>query len=190
MGRPKTYKRTQALSEAADIFWQTGFSGTSMRTLVAATGVSPKSLYAEFGDKEQLFVSTIQGYIAEHASYYEPLKDGPFGVERLREHFDGYRFNEKFRGCLLVNSLAENAKIPAAAQQRIDAFFRSVKKLFERHLLAARDAGTISAGMSPSALSEALLVFDQGLAIAGRSGAQRPHLRSAVAAFFDAMAPP
>ncbi len=188
MGRPRTYNRTQALSDATDVFWQTGFSGTSMRALIAATGVSPKSLYAEFGNKEQLFLSAIEAYIKEQASFYEPLTVGPFGMERLRKHFDGYRFSKEFRGCLLINSLAEDANIPAAAQQRIDEFFRTVKKLFRRHLVAARDAGDIAAGTSLSGLSEALLVFDQGLAIAGKSGAQRPHLRAAIKAFLDAVA--
>ncbi len=190
MGRTKEYDRTQALSAVTDAFWEKGFAGTSMRSLIAVTGVNPKSLYAEFGDKEQMFVAAIDAYIAEQASFYQPLKVAPFGLERLREHFGRYRFGKGFRGCLLINSLAEDANIPAAAQKRIDEFFASVKKLFRLHLAAARDAGQLAEGISIPGLSDSLLVFDQGLAIAGKSDNQRPCLRAAITAFLNALSSP
>ncbi len=188
MGRKKTYDRKQVLSAAVDSFWETGFSGTSMRALVASTGVSPKSLYAEFGDKEQLFISAIEAYIEDQASFYQFLTIEPFGMQRLRKHFRGYRFHDRFKGCLLINSLAEDAAIPQMAQERINEFFRYVKGLFRQHLAAARDAQEIATDASLSSLSEALLVFDQGLAIAGKSSTQRPHLRAATSAFLDSLA--
>ncbi len=188
MRRSKTYDRKQALSAAVDSFWETGFSGTSMRALVANTGVSPKSLYAEFGDKEQLFICAIEAYIADQTSFYQSLRTKPLGLPQIRKHFNRYRFTSNFKGCLLINSLAEEVVIPVHAQKRIDEFFRGVKELFRKHLAAAQEAGEIAQSISLSGLSEALLVFDQGLAVAGKSDAQKPHLRAAIVAFLDTLA--
>lgn len=50
-------RRQQIILEAARLFAQKGFEGTSMRDIAAATGILAGSLYHHFTSKEELFVA-------------------------------------------------------------------------------------------------------------------------------------
>ena len=41
------------------VFWRRGFADTSLHELEQATGVNKSGLYAEFKDKEDLFVQSL-----------------------------------------------------------------------------------------------------------------------------------
>ncbi len=55
-GRPKVFDRDAALDKAMKLFWQHGYEATSLADLVEATGAKAPTLYAEFTNKEGLFV--------------------------------------------------------------------------------------------------------------------------------------
>src|SRR5262245_55977315 len=61
-GRPRAYDPETALQNAIDVFWQTGYSGTSLDDLSAATGMNRPSLYAAFGDKRALYLKALDHY--------------------------------------------------------------------------------------------------------------------------------
>lgn len=188
MPRPRSYDRERAVDRAVDAFRATGYTATSMRDLLAATGVPPASLYAEFGGKDGLFLAALDRYIDESRALYEHALEGDAeGLEALRGHLESYRFDGEFRGCLLVNSLGERTEIPAEALARMDAFFGWVRDRYARHFRLARDRGELRPGSDPDALASALLAFDQGLAVAGKLPGERPGLARAVASFLDAL---
>src|SRR5262245_9273391 len=64
-GRPRAYDPEQALKQATNAFWQTGFSGTSLDDLSAATNMNRPSLYGAFGDKRAIYLTTIDHYVAK-----------------------------------------------------------------------------------------------------------------------------
>ncbi len=64
-GRPREFDVDQALDRAMVTFWHYGYLVTSLDELTQAMQIIRPSLYAAFGDKEQLFLKTIDRY-AEH----------------------------------------------------------------------------------------------------------------------------
>ena len=62
MSRPKQYDRTELLDRAVELFRRQGFNGTSTAELVSELGVNRKSMYAEFGSKQQLFEAVLEHY--------------------------------------------------------------------------------------------------------------------------------
>lgn len=54
-GRPRAYDPELALAAALEVFRVSGFAGTSLDDLSAATGMKRPSLYAAFGDKKALY---------------------------------------------------------------------------------------------------------------------------------------
>src|SRR5262245_60325843 len=61
-GRPRSFDRDQALERAMHLFWRQGYEATSVSDLTRAMGINPPSLYAAFGDKEQLYLEALGRY--------------------------------------------------------------------------------------------------------------------------------
>jgi AcrR family transcriptional regulator len=64
-GRPRGFDRHRALEQALLLFWERGYEGTSIADLTAAMGITPPSLYAAFGSKEQLYDEALALYGAD-----------------------------------------------------------------------------------------------------------------------------
>ena len=63
-GRPRLLDKEAGLEVAARLFWEHGYEGTSIADLTKAMGITPPSLYAAFGSKEQLYQQALE-YNAE-----------------------------------------------------------------------------------------------------------------------------
>ena len=73
MGRTKQYERTKLLDRAVELFRNQGFNGTSTAELVDELGINRKSMYAEFGSKEELFEAA---HLEEVAAFLTTLLIG------------------------------------------------------------------------------------------------------------------
>src|SRR6266404_9480974 len=62
MGRRKLFTREDVLNKTIPVFWKHGLAETSVQDLERATGVRKSGLYAEFQDKEDLFVASMRQY--------------------------------------------------------------------------------------------------------------------------------
>ena len=51
-----------ALDSALELFWRKGYEGTSLSDLTDAMGITRPSLYATFGNKEELFRKALDRY--------------------------------------------------------------------------------------------------------------------------------
>ena len=72
IGRPREFDFDQALDLALQVFWRKGYEGASMADLTEAMGITKPSLYAAFGNKEELFRKALDRYV-----------DGPGGYVRI-----------------------------------------------------------------------------------------------------------
>lgn len=61
MGRNRSFDEESVLAAAAAAFVATGYEGTSVDDLVAATGLFRGSLYKAFGSKRGLFLTALRG---------------------------------------------------------------------------------------------------------------------------------
>lgn len=66
-GRQREFDKTDALDKAMRVFWKKGYIGASLTDLTEAMGINKPSMYATFGNKEQLFIQSTDYYI-EHFS--------------------------------------------------------------------------------------------------------------------------
>lgn len=66
-GRQKGFVQSEALHAAMLVFWKQGYVGASLVDLTKAMGINKPSMYATFGNKEQLFVAAANYYLEELA---------------------------------------------------------------------------------------------------------------------------
>jgi AcrR family transcriptional regulator len=67
-GRQREFDKQVALDAAMKVFWANGYSGTSLSDLTDVMGINKPSLYAAFGNKEALFISSLDHYVGEHGA--------------------------------------------------------------------------------------------------------------------------
>src|ERR1700685_3500609 len=106
LGRPRSFDTTHALDAAMNGFWRKGYQGASLSDLTEAMGINRPSLYAAFGDKEELFRKVLDCYTNGPAAYAREALEQPTArlvAERLLQgtaNLAGNHSNPP--GCLLV----------------------------------------------------------------------------------------
>src|SRR5260221_8772687 len=61
-GRTRQFDVDEALDQALEVFWARGYEGATLPELTRAMGINRPSLYAAFGNKEQLFRKALDRY--------------------------------------------------------------------------------------------------------------------------------
>src|SRR3954470_17209061 len=139
-GRPREFDTERALDAALDLFWKHGYEGTSVSALTEAVGVTPTSLYAAFGNKEELFRRVVDRYIrgpanSLHRAIAQPTARG-VAETALAGAIDMVMNPEHPDGCLLVHgALAAHpdlAPVRAELSGRRAAAEAAVRGRFER----------------------------------------------------------
>ena len=77
LGRPREFDADSRLDRAMEVFWQRGFEGATLPELTAAMGINRPSLYAAFGNKEQLFEKCLDRYVSGPAGYIRQALAAP-----------------------------------------------------------------------------------------------------------------
>ena len=148
MGRAKQYDRKVLLDKAVELFRRQGYHGTSTAELVATLGVNRKSMYAEFGSKQQLFEATLAHYDDHHlARVLFPLEAEGAQLDSIRQAFRSYAaasegpFNGL--GCLMCNTAVERGALEPGSERFVDAYLQRLQRAFRHALANARSVGEI-----------------------------------------------
>jgi len=191
-GRKKEFDEETALKAAMEVFWQKGFTGTSLSDLTQRMGINKPSMYNTFGNKEELFVKATNFYIENKAKSHSkflletrnPLK------MRLKNYMRSIISiqceSEQHKGCYLVHcqsevaggDLPENARNLLVEADKYDKslltdIFNNDPEAKERGLnknaemnalcLAATLRGTASMARAGATLPELEFVIDHSL---------------------------
>lgn len=152
MARAKQYNRTELLDRAVELFRRQGFNGTSTAELVTELGVNRKSMYAEFGSKQQLFEAALEYYNHNHLTrVLSPLEAPGADLDAIRHAFYNYAAASEgtFRGlgCLMCNTAVERAALDPGSGRYVAAYLERLARAFKHVLKNAQQRGEISQGI-------------------------------------------
>ena len=110
-GRPRGFITEEVLEKVRGVFMAKGFSGASLDELAAAAGLNRPSLYAAFGDKEQLYIATLRFYGTKSIEGLDAILAGPGTIQqRLARVYsaaiDLYTAPPHRPGCMIVGTAA------------------------------------------------------------------------------------
>ena len=177
MGRRKGYDPEHVLTCAMDVFWHKGFAATSISDLEEATDINRKSLFLEFGSKEQLFERVLAHYIDMKAKPDgAPLAVAPPSVDNIRHFFRRIRYTEDELGCLMALTLLEKESVPASAYGCAQQMYGGLEDAFFVNLLPAVESGAIESRAAARSLAKFLLNSLYGIIVSGRAGASNASL--------------
>jgi AcrR family transcriptional regulator len=180
-GRPREFDPDQALDRALEVFWRKGYEGASISELTEAMGINRPSLYAAFGNKEELFRKALDRYAQGPAAYtYEALEESTARavVERLlREAADALTGPDNPHGCLGVQGALACGDAAASIKHELCMRQARWQAALQRRLERARREGDLADGADCADLARYIATVVQGMAVQAAGGATRHQLR-------------
>lgn len=174
-GRPRSFDADEALEKALIVFWEHGFEGASLSTLTDAMGISRKSMYAAFGNKEELFLKVLQRYERGPGAYVRESVLAPTAREVAKAYLDGAvragTQPDRPAGCLGVRAAlavgvtgqsVQNVLTQWRAQSQID-----LRDRFEK----AVEEGDLPPGSDADLIARYLTTVGDGIAVQATGGA-------------------
>lgn len=148
MGRTKQYDRTELLDLAVELFRRQGYNGTSTAELVAELGVNRKSMYAEFGSKQQLFEAVLAHYSDKHLTQVlAPIEAPDASIDGIRRAFRSYAAASEGPfcglGCLMCNTAVERGALDPGSGRYVAAYLERLTRAFRHALTNAQQNGEI-----------------------------------------------
>jgi AcrR family transcriptional regulator len=180
-GRVRQFDLDEALDRALEVFWTRGYEGATLPELTRAMGINRPSLYAAFGNKEQLFRKALDRYQTGPMSFLNEALRKPTARAAVEAIFSGFvrmqRGCDKARGCLVVSgALACGAEAETVRRELAQLRQAMVKTLRERFKRAVRE-GDLPAETDCATLARYTATVLGGLAVQAASGATEKELR-------------
>jgi TetR/AcrR family transcriptional repressor of nem operon len=179
-GRPRQFRREDALERAMQHFWRCGYESTSLPELLKAMGIARQSLYDTFGSKRGLYISAIEHYRATQLSQAVTLlgrEDPPIeNVRAVVRFFHKLAADATCRGCFVANAIVEMGSRDRELERLLSDTLELLRRGIENALRKAQQRGELGRGKSPRQLSRALTNALIGMAVTGRLEGRRAEL--------------
>ncbi len=183
-GRPRQFDAQNALTAALKVFWRKGFEGTSLSDLTEAMGINRTSMYASFGNKEELFRKALDLYEREKQAFIRSALELPtaraVAEALLRGSLDIQTSRSDPHGCLKVMSSVACSEQSKSVRKEIVARRLDDETALTARLQRAQAEGDLPDGVDPAGLSRCLYAIIQGMAVQAASGASRHDLERLV----------
>jgi TetR/AcrR family transcriptional regulator, copper-responsive repressor len=182
-GRPRSFDRESALQSAMEVFWKKGYEATSIADLTEAMGINPPSLYAAFGDKETLFLETIDRYQTRRGDScpYCDEATARGSIETLLTYL-ARDFTDTChpRGCLMMMAAATSGDSSVKLQKLLAEKRSGARARMKARIEKGIEDGDVPAGTDAGALSDFYSAVVMGMALQARDGATRKSLLATV----------
>ena len=181
LGRPRAFDPDVALDRAMHVFWARGYEGAALSDLTRAMRINRPSLYAAFGNKEQLFRKVLDRYVNGPLAYFGKALAAPKARDVIEQIFFGaaeMAGDPRLpAGCLMVQGAL--AVGTAAASVRKEAAGRRAgsEVALRRRLQRAKRQGDLPPSADPAELARYVMTVLQGMAVQGADGAKRDQLQ-------------
>jgi AcrR family transcriptional regulator len=184
-GRKRSFDKSDALDKAMRLFWENGYSATSVTDLTEALGINKPSLYAAFGNKETLFKTALEHYVTSYASPKLEQLSQPNGqplAQRISNHInsiiDSVCDPTTPIGCLIVKSSCESGGtgLPEEVGKSLQTIGLATQHTLSRLFEQAQQNGDFSRNASPQASADYLMSVLYGITVLARQGRSRDDL--------------
>jgi AcrR family transcriptional regulator len=180
IGRPRGFDADAALERAMVVFWEQGYEGASLADLTSAMGITKTSMYAAFGNKEDLFRKALERYEEGPAAYVERALRQPTAREVATAFLAG-SVGASTRpgcpaGCLGVQGSLAAGEAGRAARDTLAAWRDKGRLHLRDRFRQAVDEGDLPPETDPGLLARYLMTVANGIAVQAAGGAERDEL--------------
>jgi len=183
-GRPRGFDPDKALDRALSVFWRKGYEGASLDVLTRAMRINRPSLYAAFGNKQELFRRALDRYAQGPGGYVHDAIGQPtaraVAEQLLRGAAESLANPRSPHGCLMVHGALAcgdtNDCVRRELAQRRTAGEVALRRRFER----AIDEGDLPATADAADLARFITTVIFGMSVQAAGDARRADLQRVV----------
>lgn len=188
-GRPRNFDKAEAIQIALDLFRKKGFDNTSIGDLTEALHINKPSLYAAFGNKEELFSEILKAYISGPASYFfEVFNEATTkGLVKslLTKSIEILFYSENPHGCLIVMSTASEELQKIGIQQSLVASLKEHQDKLAERFERAKVEGELKKEVDSIRLALYIVTIHKGLSLQAINGSTKAELTELVQQVVD-----
>ena len=180
-GRPRAFDPDAALERAMHVFWAKGYEGASLSDLTRAMRINRPSLYAAFGNKEELFRRVLDRYMDGPLAYFGEALAAPKARDVIEQIFLGaarMAGDPRFpSGCLMVQGALAVGNSARSVRKEAAGRRAASEVVLRRRLQRAKREGDLPKNADPAELARYVMTVLRGMAIQGADGASPDQLR-------------
>lgn len=179
-GRPVAFDYDTALEKAMHAFWEHGYEGTSMATLMAAMDMNKASIYAAYGSKEALFQKALESYVQGPASFISASLEEPTAAKviySLLTQAAGMLTDKGHAaGCLVTKGALACSAEAANMQALLSGYRNTIEVKLVQRFEQAKLEGDLAAASDAVALAKLVMTLHQGMTVQAVSGVAQAEL--------------
>jgi AcrR family transcriptional regulator len=180
-GRPSNFDHEEALDKALNVFWARGYEGATMTELTEALGINKPSIYAAFGNKEELFRKALARYVAGPVAFVGEAMQEPTAkqaVEKLLTQAADF-FSDKTtpNGCMIVQGALTCGQSANTVQQELIAYRNHFETTLINRFELAKKQADLPQYVETKYLAKYIATIHQGMSVQATSGATRSELQ-------------
>ena len=183
-GRPSIFDHDEALEKALQIFWARGYEGASMGELTEALGINRPSIYAAFGNKEELFKKALGKYLSGPLSYISEAMKEPTAravVEMfLTKSAELLTSQKNPHGCMIVQGALSCGPGSELIHKELIAYRESYEDALRQRFELAQTQSDLPKEANPSNLAKYIATVHQGMSVQATSGASKEDLLTVI----------
>lgn len=161
-GRPRAFDRETATIVAMERFWRDGYESTTVAKLTEAMGITPPSLYAAFGDKDQLFQAAADCYFTMVSAQFEKSLSLPTLRESVTEMLQlsavAHTDQDTPAGCFM------------ATEPRLSGQREALRRRLVRRVAQGVTDGDVPVGSDPEQVATFVMAVHSGMSSRARDG--------------------
>lgn len=163
------------------VFWQNGYEGASLPDLTEAMGISRTSMYAAFGNKEELFRKALERYAHGPASYGVEAVAEPTARRVATVFLQGAVRSSTLpgypTGCLSLRASLIGGEDGRVIRDLLATWRDENSTLLVERFRRAVDEGDLPAETDPALLARYVMTIGNGVAVQAAGGAERADLQ-------------
>lgn len=160
-GRPTVFHDKEIVLKAQQLFWEKGYSATSLSDLSKATGAGAGSLYNTFkGGKKELFKKALAQRKEDLKAFQSTLEKSEHPVQLIKDFFIGLASEgEKShaKGCIIANTLVEMSFVDEELEKEAIAILKQTENLYKKTIFEAQKNGSLQSRISADVLAKHLI---------------------------------
>lgn len=171
-GRPVTFNDQEVVLKAQKVFFEKGYTATSLPDLLKAMDMGSGSFYNTFrGGKKEVFKKALQQRREALRQFQNEALASGKPLEMIKDFFRSIAsadYNTHMNGCIIANSIVEMACLDSELEAEAVRILKEVEQFYTDVIRTEQQKGNLAITVEAAVLGRYLITLWNGLNVTRR----------------------